>query len=401
MHYYKPNIVCYRIAQVACWLVAKLVFRSHTVRNEIKDKQGAFVVIANHGAALDFVNLICCTARPMTFVISNSFFNTLPIKGFLEKLGVIPKQQFQTTVSDLKRMKAVIDAGQPLVIYPAGLMCEDGLSTPIPTATYKFLKWLSADVYVARSGGTYFVMPKWAKNLRPGKTTVDIYQLITKADLTKTDLTSLKTLTDTALLFDFYREQEKNKVKYLGCNNISGLEQVLYMCPHCKSEYTISLIGTDTLKCTHCGYTQTADEYGFLHKVSACGKEVRYISDWSRLIYAELKEKIANGYNTQLSSVARIQMIDYSKNKFVDVGIGSILLTQNGFEMTATIAGDRVDLHVPIDNVPSLPFSPGKHLEIQNGKDIYRCVLENGTLVMKFINMVKIFHELSCEVHPK
>jgi hypothetical protein len=51
----------------------------------------------------------------------------------------------------MKKMKAVVEAGQPLAIYPAGLMCEDGLSTPIPKATYKFLKWMNVDVYMART----------------------------------------------------------------------------------------------------------------------------------------------------------------------------------------------------------------------------------------------------------
>ena len=144
MKYKKPNLLCYRIAQIAAWLVATFIFRRKFQRNEIKGKKGPFVVIANHQAALDFVNLIGATSRPMSFVISNSFFNTLPIRGFMEKMGVIPKQQFQTTVRDMKRMKTVIDRGEPIVIYPAGLMCEDGLTTPIPAATYKFLKWLDA-----------------------------------------------------------------------------------------------------------------------------------------------------------------------------------------------------------------------------------------------------------------
>ena len=48
----------------------------------------------------------------------------------------------------------------------------------------------------------------------------------------------------------------------------------------------------------------------------------------------------------------------------------------------------------PIAGIPTLPFKPGKYLEVQHGSDIYRCVLSDGRLVMKFINMLKIFHEL-------
>ena len=91
----KQSKFCYRITQVVAFFVAKFIFKRKFVRNEIKGKKGPFVVIANHQASLDFVNLIGATKTPMSFVISNSFFNSLPITSFMKKVGVIPKQQFQ------------------------------------------------------------------------------------------------------------------------------------------------------------------------------------------------------------------------------------------------------------------------------------------------------------------
>ena len=84
------NIFCYRIAQIVSGFVTRFVFKRKVIRNEIKNIKGPFVVIANHQAAFDFVNLIGITRTPLTFVISNSFYNSLPIKGFMRKLGVIP-----------------------------------------------------------------------------------------------------------------------------------------------------------------------------------------------------------------------------------------------------------------------------------------------------------------------
>ena len=72
MKYRKPNWFCYRIAQIVSWFVAAVLFRRKILRNEIKGVKGPFVVIANHEAALDFVNLIGTTYRRMTFVISKS-----------------------------------------------------------------------------------------------------------------------------------------------------------------------------------------------------------------------------------------------------------------------------------------------------------------------------------------
>ncbi len=397
MDYIKPNRLCYRIAQFVSWNFATFVFQRKMLRNEIKNKKGAFVVIANHEAAYDFVNLIGATHRPMSFVISRSFYNSLPIKGFLNKMGVIPKQQFQTAVRDLKRIKAVIDRGEPVVIYPAGLMCEDGLSTPIPAATYKFLKWLETDVYVARASGTYFVMPKWTKGLRPGRTYMDIYKLFDKEELTSMDLDEVQRRTDEAILFDAYREQEEHQVKYKNNAVIDGLENVLYMCPHCKTEFAMQVKEHNTIACSVCGYEQVSDDYALLHNHRGLGEEIRYVSDWSRLIYEQLKEKIRRGLEHTLEANVKFHMIDDKADKFVEVGQGHVRLTENGFCLHGEIKGEPIEQTVSIANIPTLPFSPGKHFEIQHGKDIYRCYPEDGRLTMKFINMVKIFYELRAE----
>lgn len=397
MAYNKPCKLHYRIAQGACWLVSKAVFRNKVLRNELKGKKGPFVVIANHQCAYDFVNLICTNSRPMSFVISRSFYSTLPIQGFLNKMGVIPKQQFQTTVTDMKNMKAVIDNGQPLVIYPAGLMCEDGLSTPIPAATFKFLKWLGVDVYVARSYGSYFVMPKWTKGMRPGRTYIDIYKLFSAEELAEASISTIRDETCRALLFDAYREQESNPQRYRKNADLQGLENVLYVCPHCGREFTMTVREENTLCCTACGYAQRGDEYGFLRNDAGIDPEIRYVSDWSRLIFQTLKDQLRQDPAFSLSAETGIHVIRDDLKKFVPLGTGTLRLSSAGIELNGSLDGEPFALTVPVGSIPTLPFSPGKYLEIQDGNDIYRCVLHDGKLVMKFINMIKIFYELRTE----
>ena len=399
MRYAKPNMFCYRLAQIVAWVISTFIFRRKIVRNEIRGKKGPFVVIANHEAALDFVNIIGTTSRPMHFVISRSFYESLPVKGFMKKLGVIPKQQFQTSPKDLKQMKAIIDDGKIVVIYPAGLMCEDGLSTPIPAATYKFLKWLNADVYVARSTGSYFVMPKWAKGLRPGRTEIDIYKLFSREELEKLDVETIRQRTNDAILFDAYREQERLLARYTNNKDIRGLENVLYMCPHCGAEFAVEVTEKSTLRCVHCGYSATGDKYGFLHH-GGIGEPFRYVSDWSKHIFQTLKAKIRENPEMTLSAPTKIHMIDPKKDAFREVGQGILRLDCEQFHLAGIIHGETTDLHISIGPLPTLPFTPGRHLEIQDGNTIYRCVLEDGRLAMKFINMVKIFFELKNEKNP-
>lgn len=392
--YVKPVLWIYRLAQFIALILSAFIFKLKICRNEVKDIKGSFVIVANHECALDFVNLIGATRRPMTFVLSNSFYNSLPIKRILDSIGVIPKQQFQTTTGDMKKIKNVINSGEPLVIYPAGLMCEDGLSTPIPRATYKFLKWLGADVYAARTRGSYFVMPKWTSGFRSGRTYLDIYKLFDKDELKSLPVSAIRERTEQAILFDAYREQEGLLVKYKNNDNLNGLENVLYKCPCCMSEYTIEVADRSILRCRECGYEEQTDEYGFLHKTSSIGSELRYVSDWSKFIYNHEKELFSFDGECCFSAKAKIHMLDYNKHKFVEVGSGTLSLSRSVLSLCGTIKDTPFEFSLCSSQFPSLPFSPGKYVEIQNGSDIYRCVLDDGKLVMKFINMVKALYEL-------
>ena len=391
----KRNRFVYFFARLISGIAAIFFFKRTVLRNEIKGKKGPFVVIANHQSALDFVTLIGATRAPMTCVISRSFYNTLPIKGIISRMGVIPKQQFQTHIDDIRRMRAVIAEGGILVIYPAGLMTEDGLSTPIPDATYRFLQWLGTDIYVARASGTYFVLPKWGKGLRPGRTYMDIYRLFSKEELADMPIASLRELTDEAMQFDAYEEQERLLIKYRRGNVIEGLENVLYVCPHCHREFTMRVRDKSVIYCTECGYAERCDEYGFLHLESEVGEEIRHVSTWSRGIYEALRAKMERGIEDVIATGVRVQMIDGEKNRFVDVGEGEITLSRYGFRFVGTIKGEAKDRVIGITNFASLPFKPGRYFEIQHDDDIYRCYPEDGRMTMKIINIVKIFYEQS------
>ena len=397
----KQNIFLYRIVRFLAWFVAIFAFRRKFIRNEIRGKKGPFVIIANHAAALDFVNLIGATRTPLTFVISNSFYNTLPFKSVVSRLGMIPKQQFQTSLRDLGAMRTTIKEGRILVIYPAGLMCEDGHSTPIPAATYDFLKWLNTDVYVAKTIGTYFSMPKWAKGIRVGRTFIDVYKLFDKDELRSMPLDDVKEKTSEALDFDAYLEQEKLKIKYSKNDNIKGLENVLYACPNCMGEFTIRTKKKKTIYCVQCGFEETSDKYAFLHNKKGIGDEVRHVSAWSRMIYNNLKEKVECGKVKKLTTVARVQTIDPKKHKYRNAGRARITLTPDTLSIKGELNGENVDLAMPTVSFPSLPFKPGRNFEIQHGDVSFRCFPQKPLVVMKWVNLVKIFYEIKMEEKEK
>ena len=390
----KPGRFHFALARLICRPFSALLFKRKFYRNELRGKKGPFVVIANHQAALDFVNLIDATDVPISFVLSHAFYHTLPIRGFLSRMGVIPKLQFQSGVADLNAMKSVVKDGGALAIYPTGLMCEDGLPTPLPIATHRFLAWLGVDVYVARTYGAYFVEPKWGKGFRPGRTYVDIYRLFTAEELKTKPTEAIEDAVTAALDFDAYREQDKLRVHYKRGGRIEGLEKVLYRCPHCEKEFTMGVKNKNTLFCSACGYELTSDEHAMLHNYKGIGEEYRYVSDISRITQEALRKQITEGTLTSISFHARVDMIDYKKRKFLPAGEVNVTLTADEFLLEGTLKGEIVSLRLPTVNLASLPFTAGAYLEIQNEQTIYRCYPDDGDVVMKVIHMVKIFYAL-------
>ncbi len=385
--------IVYRIAQFLSNIIAKVIFKRKYLRNEIKNTKGPMVIVCNHQAALDFTTLIGATKEMQTFVVSDSFYQTLPFQKGMDKIGVIPKQQFQTSIKEIALMRKAVKHDGILTFYPAGLMCEDGLSTPIPDSTYAFLQWLDTDVYAARIYGSYFCTPKWSSKIRPGKTHLDIHKIIDQKELGDMSVEQIQEKIDDALLFDAYREQEDYKVKYRNGDNVEGLENVLYICPHCKKEFTIKVKKKNTLYCTECGFAHKADKYGFLHNVGKTKEEFRYASDWSLWIQDITKEKMDSGELTLLTSRAYIQTIDPKKKKYVTVGYATITLTPEKFIIDGPINCKRQHLEIPILQFASLPFKPGCCIEVQHNKTTYRCILDDGKLAMKYVDMVEVYYK--------
>lgn len=390
----KPNFFIYGIFKFASKLISKYIFNLKVVRNELTKKDDPCVIVANHESAIDFIALAGASKHKINFVISNSFYQSLKINSFLKSCGVVPKQQFQTSISDLKKMKKIVDNNQTLAIYPAGMMSEDGKSTIIPRSTGKFVKWMDKDVYIAKISGSYLTKPKWSKINRKGQMELEIYKLYSKNDLETLDANEIYETIYEKLYFDAYKEQETRMIKYKHGDNIEGLENVLYKCPRCHKEFTIKSNGENSLLCHECGYEVISDKYGFLMSNDK-NFDFKYPSKWSSFITEEVEKEIMSDDTYELKSSAKIFMIDYKLHKFIEVGKCLVTLNRDEIIFSGFINDEDFNQNFDIMKFPILPFSPGKYFEFQNGLDIYRVYLDNGCEVMKWIEAIKCFYKIN------
>ena len=119
-NYKKPNTIIYSFGRLCAKIYTKFVLNLKVEKNETKNAKGAYVLLANHEASIDFMSLLATLKGKVIYVVSNAYYQTNPIKWLLDACKIIPKQQFYTSVANMKRMKAAIDHNLPLAFYPAG-----------------------------------------------------------------------------------------------------------------------------------------------------------------------------------------------------------------------------------------------------------------------------------------
>ena len=174
--YRKPNAFTYAVAKLVSVFFNDIRLRNRYVKNELKGIKGPAVVLGNHTSSYD--QFIACRAcrRRMTFVISDAMYYTLPVGWFFSSLHMIHKQQFFTSLSDIRNMKDVVNNNGILCLYPAGVVPSCGKATKLLSATGKLLKMLGTDTYIMREHGMYLSNPKWQKGIRRGKPETEIFR---------------------------------------------------------------------------------------------------------------------------------------------------------------------------------------------------------------------------------
>ena len=72
----------------------------------------------------------------------------------------------------------------------------------------------------------------------------------------------------------------------------------------------------------------------------------------------------------------------------------NLLKSHFTFILKGKINNEEVTKEFYIASYPYLPFMPGRYVDLQDGKDIYRLVFTEKYDITKFVMLVKIYHNL-------
>jgi 1-acyl-sn-glycerol-3-phosphate acyltransferase len=157
-------------------------------------RDGIFILAPTHRSILDTPIASAATHRRMRFMGADKYWKNKSFGRLLTALGGFPVSRGTADREALKRSIAVLEAGEPLVLFPEGERKMGPIVQPLfDGATYIAVK-AGVPIIPVGIGGSERAMPKGAKFIRPTK----LHVAIGKPILASTDAKNPKEQRDSA-----------------------------------------------------------------------------------------------------------------------------------------------------------------------------------------------------------
>ncbi len=237
-----------------------------------------YVMLANHTFMFDVIH-VPLRFKKVPFIVANqTLFKKKATKFLVSQVAhVISKQKGQSDTSTVRDLIGAVKRGYPILIFPEGDTTFFGETGYIEESTMKLIKKLEIDVITCNVRGGYLSKPRWATSKRKHRYAEFHYDLTIPKDKVK-DMTveDISNTIKKALYHNAYDFQREHMIKHEGQHLAKGLEDILYVCPHCEAINTMTTSGNN-ITCTSCQTQGYTDEYGFIQ-----GFEIDNLIDWNK-----------------------------------------------------------------------------------------------------------------------
>lgn len=327
----------------------------------VKEIKGPAIVVATHTCDMDHI-LSALTLYPIrpTYIVSEHFMHTRSTAKLLKYMHVITKKMFSADVSTIKNILRAKKENAVIFIFPEGRLPCHGRSLPVTDGTAELIKKLGVDVYAWQADGAYCTFPKWREKgeERIGKIHASIKRLLTADEVAQKNVAEIKEITENAIRHD--DELAMQGVEFQ-CENIAnGLDKILFKCPKCLQEGTISSEGNH-VRCT-CGLGATLDSFYRLHDAP-----FESVNEWFAWQQSSIDTE-----TERLETKARLGC--YGEDGFMDpqAGEGEVYMDKDLFKLSGTLHGEPIEFSIEPKKIGAFPITAGEHFDIyHNGRLIY------------------------------
>ncbi len=395
----KPNSFIAHIVQFAFRRIAKRRKVEFVYSEEyLKMKDSQAIYLCQHKSKLDYIYLFAGIKNLNIHVLcgyQNVFQKRL--YKLLKSLGIIAKMLYQPDVQATMQMFQAIKRGGSVVIFPEGIQSTSGSTHPINPATQNFIKKAGLPVVLVTLKGTYFSRTRYSDDIKKGKITVAFDKLFSSEDCKNLSVEQLHNQCLERFKYNEFEEFKGEKIAFRGKKpNIYGLDNIIFRCPNCQSEYAFST-ENDHMTCSHCQFSVKMDEYYDISSVNG-NLPFKNIDEWYKWQRKVIAKEVASD-NFVLSTRVRISNINVKKldNNYslLSHGEGQLTLTNKGLTYEGTYDNEQVKMFFEPEQVYSLTMSLQYDLDLYYKNNYFNFkLLQDEKQVAKWMIAAEEIHNL-------
>ncbi|MFW5894595.1 MAG: lysophospholipid acyltransferase family protein [Bacillota bacterium] len=278
-----------------------------------KDIKGKpWLVIGNHTTPHDPFFMGFGIPGVLYYVASDMLFSVKYLSSVMHYLvGPIAKTKYRSDIETIRDMKAIIEQGGNIGLFPEGNTTFSGEQMPIPYVIAKLIKKFKIPVLFYVVEGGYLARPRWSKRKRVGKVTGEVKKIWRPEDYKdlSTD-TIYKTIQETLKVDEF-----SGTVPFKSKEKAEDIESAYFVCPSCKQFETLVSKG-DSVRCQHCDFHVRLDAYGHFENLGGTDYFPTTVP-WYHFQKETLEAWLTKqGPNTILFENARERILKVEKGRF-------------------------------------------------------------------------------------
>jgi 1-acyl-sn-glycerol-3-phosphate acyltransferase len=373
------------------WFYAVFIKRQRLYSSLPRGFKPPYIVIGNHTSFYDFVYALrAIYPARVNFVVARKYFHFRGLCWVMKRAKAIPKSLYQSDTSTIMNVLGILKQGGAVGLFPEGQISINGITIENGETIAKLVKKASVPVVRVLTGGAYFSNPPWARSTRRGivESRVDI--ILTKDEVSRLSADEIMEIMQKSIYMDSYEWQEKTNSTYRGKKLAAGLEDILYLCPGCGTEYNIST-DDNKIECRNCGTEAAYGEDGHLHWKNPA--HFKHIGEWLLWQLEQERSKISGSEAFNISHPVELAMLKQRGKGIEIVGKGCFTADRDNYIYEGTQNGKNVRLVFPTTNTRYLPFDTGRNFQIYKNNLLYEFRPENPKWCVKIANICEVLYQ--------
>jgi len=350
-------------------LITRLKIKKHGMKS-IKKKP--YLLLCNHNSFFDFkLATRAIFPRSANYIVAvDGFINREKI---MRDVGCIGKRKFVPDPSLIKQINHSINVNKSIcILYPEARYSLIGTTAILPDSIGKMIKKYRFPIVTLIAHGHHLHQPIWNLRKHRVKVKADMTYLLSPEEIDDLSVSEINARIKEAFQYNDYQYQLDEMIQIKDNHRADNLHKVLYKCPHCLDE--TSMTSKDTiLKCETCQNTYDVDEYNQLKNIDGESK-FTFIPDWFEWQRKMVKDEVRNGAYETITHV----YIDALPNSsgFYRLGVGKLVHNHQGFHLVAKLKDKRFELKKPVltkygVHIEYDYFGKGDCLNLSTSKDTY------------------------------